>query len=262
MPANNELLDRLPPHNREAEQSVLGSMLRDNSCIDSVVNIVHKDDFYSDAHQKIFETIVQLNDRGGRPVDLIILADALKLREWMEDVGGYAYLGELWDAAPTAANAEYYAQIVRDKAMVRNLIRAGNEILGDAYKQTMPADQLIEGAERKILEVAQKGIAGQVFTLDEAIQATYDQIDERTRGGTMAQSGLPTGFADLDELTAGLHASELVIIAARPSIGKTAMALNLVRNMIVEEKVPVFFVSLEQSRIELAERMLCSQGKV
>jgi replicative DNA helicase len=261
MPPERELLERLPPQNREAEQSVLGSMLRDNSVIDSVVQIVHKDDFYADDHQKIFETAVAMI-AGGKPVDLVTLAAALSQREWLEDAGGYAYLADLWDAAPTAANAEYYAQIVRDKAMVRNLIRAGNEILGDAYKQTMPADQLIEGAERKILEVAQKGICGQVFTLDDAIKATYDQIDERTRGGTMAQSGLPTGFSDLDELTAGLHASELVIVAARPSIGKTAFSLNLVRNMIVEEKVPVFFVSLEQSRIELAERMLCSQGKV
>src|SRR5262245_24750151 len=130
MSADQELLDRLPPHNRDAEQSVLGSMLRDNTCIDTVVQIVHKDDFYADAHQKIFETIVQLNEKGGQPVDLIILAEALKLREWLDDVGSYATLGEVWDAAPTAANAEYYAQIVRDKALVRNLIRAGNEILG------------------------------------------------------------------------------------------------------------------------------------
>jgi replicative DNA helicase len=263
MPAENELLDRLPPHNKEAEQSVLGSMLRENSCIDSVLQIVRQDDFYADAHQKVFETIIHLNDKGGRPVDLVILADALKQREWFEDAGGYPYLGELWDAAPTAANAEYYAQIVRDKALVRNLIRAGNEILGDAYKQTMPADQMIEGAERKILEIAQKGIAGQVSTLDQAIRDTYARIDERwSKGGEMSLGGMPTGFADLDDLTAGLHPSELVIVAARPSVGKTAFALNLVRHIIVAEKAPVFFVSLEQSRLELAERMLCSQAKV
>ncbi|MFO0844271.1 MAG: replicative DNA helicase [Gemmataceae bacterium] len=262
MSADRELLDRLPPHNREAEQSVLGSMLRDNACIDSVLQVVHKDDFYADAHQKVFETILQLNDRGGHAVDLVILAEALKLRGWFEDVGSYAYLGELWDAAPTAANAEYYAQIVRDKAMVRNLIRAGNEILGDAYRQTMPADQMIETAERMILEIAQKGIAGQVHTLEQAIADTYDRIDARVSGAAMSASGLPTGFADLDDLTAGLHASELVIIAARPSVGKTAFSLGLAQHAAIVEQVPVFFVSLEMSRMELAERLLCSHARV
>ncbi len=262
MPAENELLDRVPPQNREAEQSVLGSMLRDNSCIDVVLQIVHKDDFYADAHQKIFETIVALNDRGGRPVDVILLAEALRERGWVEDVGGYAYLGELWDAAPTAANAEYYAQIVRDKALVRNLIRAGHEILGDAYQQTMPANDLVQAAERKILDIAQKGVSGQVTTLLEAIDETYDRIDRRSSGADLSASGIPTGFSDLDELTAGLHASELVIVAARPSVGKTAFALNLARHITVNEKAPVFFVSLEQSKLELAERMLCSQAMV
>lgn len=262
MSAENELLDRVPPQNREAEQSVLGSMLRDNNCIDTVLQIVGKEDFYADANQKIFETMVALNDRGGHKVDVIILAEALKQRGWVEDVGGYTYLAELWDAAPTAANAEYYAQIVRDKALVRNLIRAGNEILGDAYKQTAPADELVQGAERKILEIAQKGISGQVTSLDQAIQETYDRIDERSRNGAMTGSGIPWGFSDLDELTAGLHASELVILAARPSVGKTAFSLAVARHVTINEKSPVFFVSLEMSRIELAERLLCSQARV
>lgn len=262
MPADKELLDRLPPHNREAEQSVLGSMLRDNASINDLLQLLRKDDFYADAHQKIFETIVSLHDRGGQPVDLVLLAEELKKRGYLDDVGGYAYLGELWDATPTAANAEYYAQIVRDKSLVRNLIRAGNDILGDAYKQSMPADQLIESAERQILEVATKGIVGKLYTLDEAIQDTYDRIDQRTQGSEMAASGLLTGFTDLDDLTAGLHRSELVIIAARPSVGKTAFSLSLARHIVVNEKEPVFFVSLEQSRVELAERLLCAQAKV
>jgi replicative DNA helicase len=262
MPADKELLDRLPPQNREAEQSVLGAMLRDNTCINDLVTLLSRDDFYTDAHQKLFETIVSLYDRGGQPVDLVILAEALKQRGYLEDVGGYSYLAELWDASPSSANAEYYAQIVRDKSVLRNLIRAGNDILSDAYKQTMPADQLVEVAERKIMEVATKGIVGKLYTLDEAIQDTYDRIDQRTQGPNMVAGGLPTGFADLDELTAGLHPSELVILAARPSVGKTAFALSLARHLTVYEKVPVFFVSLEQSRIELAERLMCSQARV
>src|SRR5262245_48802771 len=262
MPGERELLDRLPPQNREAEQSVLGSMLRDNHAIDTILQIVHKDDFYTDAHQKIFETIVALRDGGGKPVDLVILAEALKQRGYIEDVGGYGYLMELWEATPTSANSEYYAQIVRDKALVRNLIRAGNDILGDAYSQTMPADLLIESAERKVLEIANKGIVGKLYTLNEAIEDTYKRIDERTMNGEMSSGGIPTGFTDLDELTAGMHRNELLIIAARPSVGKTAFALALTRNVIVNEKEPVFFVSLEQSRIELAERLLCSHAKV
>src|SRR5262249_13290502 len=161
-----------------------------------------------------------------------------------------------------AANAEYYAKIVRDRALVRNLIHAGTEILRDAYSQSMPADQLIEGAERRVLDVAEKGITGQTYTLAEAIRETYDRIDKRHSGEAMAFSGLSTGFTELNEITAGLQKSELIVVAARPSVGKTAFALNLARNIIVGEREPVFFVSLEQSRIELAERLLCSQARV
>lgn len=262
MAGENELLDRLPPHNREAEQSVLGSMLRDNSCIDNVLQQLRQDDFYVDAHQKLFETIVAVYSNGGRAVDLVILFEQLALRQWVDDIGGQRYLAEIWDAAPTAANVEYYAQIVRDKALVRNLIRAGHEMLADAYRQTMPADELVQAAERKILEIAQKGISGQITTLDEAIQETYDRIDDRSKGGDLSASGIPTGFSDLDELTAGLHSSELVILAARPSVGKTAFALSLARNITINEQAPVFFVSLEMSKLELAERLLCSQAMV
>ena len=148
MAPESDFADRLPPHNREAEQSVLGSMLKNNHVIGDVILIVRKDDFYTDAHQKIFETIVALNDKGGQPVDLIILHEALKQREYIEDAGGSPYLAELWDAVPSAANVEYYAHIVREKALLRNLIHAGNEILGDAYKQVMPADEMVAAAEK------------------------------------------------------------------------------------------------------------------
>ncbi len=262
MSANNPGVDRLPPQNLEAERSVLGSMLRDNQVIDDVCPIVRAEDFYADAHQKIFAAIVELRDKGGQPVDIVILADEMQRRGQIEDVGGYARLAELWDAAPTAANAAHYAKIVRDRSLVRNLIHAGTELLRDAYDQVMPADQLIESAERKIMEVAESGITGQAWTLEQAIGDTWDRIDARHSGAQLAYSGLPTGFADLNEITAGLQNSEMIIIAARPSVGKTAFALSLVRNVIVDEKHPVFFVSLEQSRLELAERMLCSQARV
>jgi replicative DNA helicase len=251
--------DRLPPQSPEAERSVLGSMLRDNAVIGDVVLIIRAENFYSDAHQKVFGAMVALYERG-QPVDLVVLAEELKQRGHLDDAGGYAALAALWDAAPTAANAVYYARIVRDKAQVRNLIHASTEILRDAYDQVQPADELVESAERKILEIAQAGITGQTYTLADALTTAFDRID-RVHSGESA-AGLATGFADLDEITAGLHESELVIVAARPSVGKTSFALNLVRNIVIDGRQAVFFVSLEQSRVELAERLLCCQARV
>jgi replicative DNA helicase len=236
-------------------------MLRDNAVLGDVIQIVRDENFYFDAHQKIFRGIVHLYDRG-HPVDLVMLAELLKEQKHIEDIGGYGYLGELWDAAPTAANAEYYARIVRGKAIIRRLIHASTEIARDAQDETMPADDLLEAAERRILEIAELGITGQTYTLQQALQEAYDRIDTRHQQDQWSISGLPTGFIDLDEKTAGLQNSELIILAARPSVGKTALALNLARHIAVEEKRPVFFVSLEQSRIELAERLLCSQARV
>ncbi|HKB39087.1 MAG TPA: replicative DNA helicase, partial [Gemmataceae bacterium] len=257
------LEQRLPPQSREAERGVLGSLLRDNSVIGDVLQIIQHDDaFYQDAHQKIFRGVRTLYDKG-QPVDLVLLADWLREQKFIEDIGGYGYLSELWDAAPTAANAEYYARIVRDRSLVRNLIHVSTEILRDSYDQTQSADELLESSERKILEVAQRGLTGQTMTLEEALSEAYDRIDARSSLGEQRSiSGLSTGFLDLDEITAGLQNSEMIIIAARPSVGKTSFALNLVRNIVTRETASIFFVSLEQSRIELAERLLCSQARV
>jgi replicative DNA helicase len=261
MPPDQGAVDRLPPQSREAERCVLGSMLRDNGVIGDVLQIVRMENFYTDAHQKIFQAIQTLYDKG-QPVDSALLAEALKEQKYIEDIGGYGYLGELWEAAPTAANAEYYARIVRDKAVVRHLIHASTEVLRDSYDQAMPADELLESAERKILDIAQMGIIGQTYTLDQAVKEAYDRMDARQQPDQASISGLPTGYLDLDDKTAGLQNSELIILAARPSVGKTALALNIVRHAAVEEQQPVFFVSLEQSRIELAERLLCCQARV
>ena len=253
--------ERLPPQSRDAERCVLGSMLRDNDVISEVVQVVRQENFYYDAHQKIFQGIIEIYD-SGHPVDLIILADKLKQQKLIEDVGGYPYLAELWDAAPTAANGVYYAHIVRDKGIVRSLIHASNEILRDAYDQGQPADELLAKAEREVLDIAERGVTGSTSTLQQAIKEAYARLDARKKGGVSDVSGIPTGFVDLDHLIAGLQNNELIILAARPSVGKTAMALNIVRHIVVEEKVPVFFVSLEQARIELAERLLVCQAKV
>lgn len=253
--------DRLPPQSRDAEKGVLGSVLRDNVVLSDILNIIRPENFYFDAHQKIFQAIIDLYQEG-KPVDLVILFEVLKSRQQIEDVGGAPYLAELWEAAPTAANAEYYSRIVRDKAVVRNLIHTNTELLRDAYDGVMSADELLGQAERKILEIAEKGTTGETKTLGEALTEAFDRLDAKAGKGNLAISGIPTGFIDLDEMTAGLHNNELVIVAARPSVGKTAFALNIVRHVVVEEKVPVFFVSLEQAKVELAERLLCCQSRV
>lgn len=261
MPLDQGGSQRLPPHNLEAERSVLGSMIRDNGVIADVVNILRAENFYVFAHQKIYEALTTLAIERGQPADVVTLANHLREQQLIEDVGGYAYLSELWDAAPSAANAEYYARIVRDKSIVRDLIHACNEIQRNAYDQAQPADELLDGAERQILDIAQLGLTGHTVTLQEAMNEAYDRIDSRKQHGH-SSSGIPTGYLDLDNLTAGLQNSELVIIAARPSVGKTSFALNIVRHITVEEDLPVFFVSLEQSRTELAERLLCCQARV
>jgi replicative DNA helicase len=258
--ANQENTDRSPPFNRDAECSVLGSMLRDNDVIDDVVQILKENHFYTDAHQKIWRGIQALHEKR-HPVDLVTLAEWLKEQKLIEDIGGYAYLGELWEAAPTAANAEYYARIVRDKGLVRHLIHTSTEILRDAYEQSTPADELLGQAERKVFEIAQMGVIGQHTTLKTALDEAFKRLDARTSHGRPI-SGLPTGYLDLDEKTAGLQNSELIIVAARPSVGKTSFALNVVRHIVVDHNIPVLFVSLEQSRIELAERLLCCQARV
>lgn len=254
--------DRVPPHNNDAEKSVLGSMLRDNRVIPDLVQFLKADDFYVFAHQKIYEATSHLNIHTGAPVDPVTLANHLKEQQLIEDIGGYGYLAELWDAAPSSANAEYYGRIVRSKAILRHLIYACNDLLRDAYDQVMPAQELLDQAERKVLEIAELGITGDTRTLQEAIIEAYTRMEQRKEKGHQEVSGVPTGYVDLDNLTAGMQESELCIIAARPSVGKTSFALNLLRNIIVQAKMSALFVSLEQSRIELAERLLCCQARV
>jgi replicative DNA helicase len=194
-------------------------------------------------------------------VDLVTLANYLVEQKQIDDVGGYAYLAELWEAAPTAANALHYARIVRDKGLVRNLINAGTEILRDAYDQTCPADQLLEDAERKILGLSEAGIGGTTHPLKTVIGESIDRLDQRCRG-VAGPNGLFTGFEDLDRLINGLQPSELIILASRPSVGKTSLALNLAYHVSFYHQAGVFFASLEQSRHELGDRLLAQESRV
>ena len=254
--------DRLPPHNRDAERSLLGSMLRDNNIIAEAVNLVRAENFYVYGHQKIYEAITKLNDDDGKPADIVTVAEYLMQAKLIDEVGGMAYLVELNDAAPSAAHYRQYADIVRQKAIVRNLIHACTEMQSEAYDQTQPPNELLDSAERRILEIAEMGITGDTISLHDALQEAYHRLDARKKRGEHEFSGIPTGYIDLDNLTAGFQNSELIVLAARPSVGKTAFALNIARHVAVEENLPVLFVSLEQARVELAERLLCCQARV
>ncbi len=253
--------DRLPPQSKEAEVGVLGSVFRDNRVLQDVLNIVRADNFYFDAHQKIFQAMIDLSNEA-KPIDLVIMHETLKQRQQLEDIGGSQYLVDLWQGSPTAANAEYYAKIVRDKAIVRNLIHTNTELLRDAYDGIMAPDELLGMAERKILEIAEMGVTGETYPIDAVLKAAFNRIDERAGKTISDVTGIATGFVDLDNLTAGLQNNELIILAARPSVGKTAFALNIVRHAAIEERATVFFVSLEMARVELAERLLACQARV
>jgi len=260
--ANEALEQRMPPHDREAERSVLGSMLRDNQVIGDVVQFLKTENFYQFAHQKLFEAIHTLSIDRGVPVDPVTLADFLSENQLMQDVGGYGYIVELWDAAPSAGNAVHYANIIRQKSIVRNLIHVCSELQRDAFDQAQPAQDLLDNAERRVLEIAEMGLTGETKTLQDAVNEAYERMDARKARGHVEYSGIPTGFTDLDSLTAGMQNAELVIVAARPSVGKTAFALNMLRHICVDKGLPALFVSLEQARIEIAERLLCCQAMV
>ena len=257
--------DRLPPHSRDAERSILGGVLRDPDTLNALQMMLKAENFYLYPHQLIFQALVDLYGEN-QPIDLVMLHERLRKQKQLEDVGGSAYLADLWESVPTGANAEYHAKIVRDNAMIRSLIHASTEILRESYERSQSADELVSQAERKIMDIAKAGMVGETYTLYESVQMAMDRLDSRIGKDNLALSGLPTGYVDLDNITAGLQRSEMIIIAARPSVGKTAFALNLIRNIIVDhhDHVPpaVLFFSLEQSRIELAERLLCCQSRV
>ncbi|MDB5308387.1 MAG: dnaC [Gemmataceae bacterium] len=259
--STDPMVDRLPPHSREAEEGVIGGIIRDPDVLPAVQEVLRADNFYFDHHQKVFQVIVELNSEN-QPIDLVLIHERLRKNKLLEDVGGHKFLVDLWERVPTGANAEYHAKIVRDSAMVRNLIHSGNEILRDAYDRSQSADELVAQAERKIMEIAKSSMVGETKTINEVVKEAFDRIDSRVGKDNLSISGIATGYVDLDNITAGLQNSELVIVAARPSVGKTAFALNLVRHVIVEEKLPVLFFSLEMARIELAERLLACQARV
>ncbi len=256
---SSEILDRLPPHDLDAEKGVLGSILLDPNLADDVALVLRPEDFYAAANEKLYRHLLAMHDKGKR-IDATLLLDRLRSAGDLELIGGPAYLGEVLHAVPYASNAVYYAQIVRAKATLRALIHASTEILRDAYEPTLDPRELVGRAEEQIFAVHDERSTDQITTVHNLMIEALDRIDAQLERG--AAAGVPTGFKDLDNLTSGLHDSEFVVLAARPSVGKTALATNIAEYVTIEANVPTLFVSLEMARLELAHRMLCSQGRI
>lgn len=254
------LAQRLPPQSLEAEVSVLGGVLLENDALNRVLEIIREDDFYREAHRKIFSAILDLYERN-EPADLITLSETLKKREALEGVGGIEYLNSLVNSVPTAANITYYAKILKEKSILRKLINRATEIINLGYSASGDVDEFIDRAERSIFEISEDRIRPSFYHLKDIIKSSFKTIEKLYEKRQLI-TGVPTGFHKLDELTSGLQPAELIIIAGRPSMGKTALALNICQNAAVEGVVPTAIFSLEMAKEQLALRMLCSQAKV
>lgn len=254
------LSDRVPPQSKEAEQSVLGSMIIDKEAIYAAAELLADQDFYSTAHQKIFSGIISLSEKG-EPVDLVTLSEELQQNQCLEDVGGRSYLVTLANAVPTAANVQYHSQIVREKAILRALIQAATGIVSRSFDAPANVDEFLDEAEQLIFEIGRRGKHQGFASLKDVLVQAFDSI-EKLYDEKKGVTGLATGFADLDRITSGLQKSDLIVIAARPSMGKTTLALNMTQQIAVKEKMPTAFFSMEMSKEQLAQRLLCSEAQI
>jgi replicative DNA helicase len=253
--------DRLPPQNLEAERSVLGSMLLDNDVLHEIVPILAVADFYRETHQTIYQAIRDLYDQG-KGIDAVTLADELTRRDQFDKVGGDETLAEIVNSVPHAANAKYYAGIVREKSIGRQLIDSATEIIRDGYSNQYTAQELLESAERKVFAIAEEQVQGDTLDLKDVITLAMDRIAKRAETGGHAITGVASGLIDLDDITGGFQPGQLVVMAARPSMGKTALAINICDHAAMEGKVAVLFVSLEMGHMEIAERFLCARSRI
>lgn len=251
---------KVPPYNLEAEQSVLGSMLLSQDAVIVATEQLQPEDFYMESHRRIFDVISRLYENR-EPIDLITVTEALRSNKILEQVGGAVYLTTLTETVPTASNIAYYCRIVEEKAILRRLIRTTSGILSMAYDPEYQVEELLDEAERKIFEIAQKRKVENFYHIKDILFDTFERIEQlyNTKGGI---TGVPTGFPDLDEKTSGFQPSDLILIAARPSMGKTAFALNIAQNAAIRYKVPVAIFSLEMSKEQLVQRMLCAESNV
>ena len=254
------VLDRVPPHSEEAEVGVLGSMLLDKGAIGEVLQILKADDFYSPAHSVIFQSLLTLYDQN-QAIDIILVSEELKRRGMLEKVGGIDGLADLMESVPTAANAEYYAKAVQEKAIRRKLIAEASEILKEAYENSESVEELLDGAERRVFRITEGYGNEEPNHIKEILTPVFNRIDE-IHGREGRLTGLATGYYRLDDLLCGLQRSELVVMASRPSIGKSSLALCIIHNVAVHEKKAVALFTLEMSKEQVAQNMLCARARV
>lgn len=251
---------RVLPHSAEAEASVLGALIIDKDAIISVAEFLEPVHFYDSRHNRIFESIVQLyEDRS--PVDILTLSDRLKKNKWLKDIGGSAYLASLVNKVPTAAHVEHYGKIVRDQSTKRSLMKAASKLLDLAADEGLPADELLDKAESEVFSLTQRHLDRSFVSVKTTLADSFDRLDELHKSDTGLR-GAPTGFADLDNKLAGMQDSNLLILAARPGVGKSAFALNIAQQLAVKEGRPVGYFSLEMSKEELVDRLLVGQADI
>ncbi len=253
-------LGKVPPHDVEAEQAVIGSMLTDKDSVISAVEVLKEEDFYREDNKVIYSAIMNLYNRG-EPVDIITLKDELVSLGKFEAIGGLEYLAELPEKVPTTANVEKYIKIVEEKSMLRTLIRTANELIVLGYDQTQEVEDIMDVAEKKIFNVMQRKNQKGYSSMKDILVESFTQLEE-LYNRKQHITGVPTGFADLDYKTAGLHNSDLILVAARPAMGKSAFALNIASNAAVRANVPVAIFSLEMSKEQMGNRILCSEAMV
>ena len=251
---------KVPPQNTEAEASLLGALLIDPDAIVKIADLVAAEDFYDERNKRIFEAILQLYEKHS-PIDVLTLSDQLKGTGFLDMVGGPSYLTELTNFVPTAAHAEQYAQIVAQKALRRRLIKASQDIVGLGFDEGRNLQELIEEAESRLFEVSQKHVKQDITSLETILAESFDRLDELHKDKGKIR-GVPTGFKDMDNILAGLQRSDLFILAARPSMGKTALALNLAHNVALKANEAVLMFSLEMSKEQLVDRMLAMESGV
>ena len=256
----NQIHVRIPPHSTDAEESVLGALLLDRDAIIAVAEFLDAKDFYDDRHQEIFISAIELYEER-IPVDVLTVSERLKKRKVLKIIGGASYLAELVNKVPTAAHVEHYGRIVKDASIKRSLMSAASSLLDLSLDEGLSAGELLDKAESQVFSITQRHIARAFTPVKDALSESFDRLDElhKREGGLR---GMPTGFSDLDDTLAGFQRSNLIILAARPGIGKTSLALNMTQNLAVKHKLPVGFFSLEMSKEELVDRLLVAQADI
>jgi replicative DNA helicase len=256
----NKTDPKIPPQNIDAEMSLIGAILIDTDAIVRVADGIDVQDFYDERHQRIYEAVKKLYERH-RPIDILTLSNQLKDDGFLDVVGGATYLSELTNYVPTAAHVEHYADIVADKALRRRLIKTSQDITGIGYDEAKPIREIIEEAETELFQVSQKHVKQDIESIESILATSFERLDELHKSGGKVR-GVPTGFRDLDNLIAGWQKSDLVILAARPAMGKSVLALNFAHKVATKSEMPVLYFSLEMSKDQLVDRMLAMESGV